>query len=375
MIYFDNSATSLIKPKEVKVAMSDALSGKYANPSRGAYGPALTAMNKIYQVRKSIAKLFGVEAMDIAFTPNITSSLNLVIKSLFNEKDHVITSVLEHNSVLRPLYQLQDRGMEISFLDCDDKFNLKYQDLEGLLRKNTRALIITQASNVVGNISDLEKIYAFTKKHKLLLIIDGAQGAGAIKTDLSKFENTIYCFTGHKSLYGPTGTGGIINRSFEKFKPVFSGGSGYRSFERHTPDIYPDIFEYGTINVHSIIGLGAGVDYLLKNPPYGKLEELSSYLYNSLKDIEGIKIYGDFEKNHLPILSFNLLDYDSALVSQILWEKLELCSRPNSHCAPLLHKRAGTEERGMVRLSLSTFNTKEEIDILKKFLEEMIVSK
>ena len=206
MIYFDNGATTLIKPESVLKEIVDDFN-KMGNPSRGSYTASEYSMDKVYGTRQKVAKLFGVSPMDVAFTYNITTSLNLVLKSLLTKEDHVITTILEHNSVLRPLYQLEDEGMGLSFVDVDENFDLKLEMLEELLQKNTKAVVITHASNVIGNVTDLERVYEFTKKHGLMLIIDGAQGAGAVDLDLSKFTNTIYCFTGHKCLYGPTGTG------------------------------------------------------------------------------------------------------------------------------------------------------------------------
>lgn len=371
MIYFDNGATTLVKPESVlKEIVADF--NKLGNPSRGSYTASEFSMDKVYGTRQKVAKLFNVSPMDVAFTYNITTSLNLVLKSLLTKEDHVITTLLEHNSVLRPLYQLEDQGMGLSFIDVDDHFNLKLEMLEELLQENTKAVVITHASNVIGNVTDLERVHEFTKKHGLILIIDGAQGAGAVKTDLSKFTNTIYCFTGHKCLYGPTGTGGIIKLGDFDFHPVFSGGSGFRSFERETPSVFPDVFEYGTINSGGIAALGAGIDYVMSKDTYKILSELKDYLYESMKTIKGIKIYGDFGKNHLPTLSFNIGDNPSGEVSRVLFEQLEVCSRPGSHCAPLVHKRAGTVDQGMVRFSLSTFNTKEEIDTVVEFLRSIV---
>lgn len=371
MIYFDNGATTLIKPQSVLDEMTLNFN-KMGNPSRGSSGPSLYSMDKVYNARKIVAKLFNVNPMEVAFTYNVTTSLNLVIKSLISKDDHVITTILEHNSVLRPLYQLEDMGLELSFVDVDEDFNLKLDSLESLLKKNTKAVVITHASNVIGNVTDLKRVYEFTKKHGLILIIDGAQGAGATELNLSEFQNTIYCFTGHKCLYGPTGTGGIIARGDFDFTPVFSGGSGFKSFERETPSIFPDVFEYGTVNSSGIAALAKGVEYVLDNDTYSNLKNLKDHLFSSMETLSGIKIYGKNSDFHLPTLSFNIGDIPSGEVSRVLWENLEVATRPGSHCAPLVHKRAGTVEQGMVRLSLSTFNTIEEIDEVVKFLQEMI---
>ena len=367
MIYLDNSSTSLIKPDVVAKTLYEAVaSRKFSNPSRGFYDEAINSSQAVYDVRETIADFFGIEdPLNIAFTANITTSLNLVLSSLFKKGDHLITSLTEHNSVLRPLYQLEDRGVELSFIDIDDNFNLKLEELDKYLRENTKAIVITAESNVSGAITDLDYLYDFAIDHDLLLIIDGAQAAGTVKIKFNerKYPRIIFCITGHKALFGPSGTGAIIDLSGEKFKNVFTGGSGVNSFDRYNPVDMPDVFEYGTINFHSIIALGAGVKFIDEvgiDKVSAKIHCLRKKLFCDIKDIPGIKLYSN-EKD-TSIVSFNYKDYASSEISEKLYKMSKIASRGGIHCAPLFHERVGTKNQGIVRLSLSYFNNEDEID-------------
>ena len=367
MIYLDNSSTTLIKPDVVAKTLYEAVaSKKFSNPSRGFYDESINSSEKVYDSREIIADFFGIEdPLNIAFTANITTSLNLVLSSIFKAGDHLITSLTEHNSVLRPLYQLEDKGVELSFIDIDDNFNLKLEELDKYLRENTRAIVITAESNVSGAMTNLDYIYDFAIDHDLLVIIDGAQVAGTakIKFNERKYPRLIFCLTGHKALFGPSGTGAIIDLSGEKFKNVFTGGSGVNSFDRFNPELMPDVFEYGTINFHSIIALAAGVKYIDEigiDEVSDKIHALRKKLFYGIKDIPGIKLYSN-EKDS-SIVSFNYKDYPSSKISEKLYEMSKIASRGGIHCAPLFHERVGTRNQGIVRLSLSYFNSEDEID-------------
>lgn len=367
MIYLDNSSTTLIKPDVVSKTLYDAIaSRKFSNPSRGFYDEAINSSQAVYDVREILADFFGLEdPLNIAFTANITTSLNLVLSSLFKKGDHIITSLTEHNSVLRPLYQLEDRGLELSFIDIDENYNLKLYELEKYLKKNTRAIVITAESNVSGAVTDLDYLYDFAIEHDLLLIVDGAQAAGTVKIKFNerKYPRLIFCLTGHKALFGPSGTGAIIDLSGEKFKNVFTGGSGVNSFDRFNPVEMPDVFEYGTINFHSIIALGAGVKFIDEigiDKVSTKIHDLRKNLFYGIKEIPGIKLYCN-EKDS-SIVSFNYKDYVSSEISEKLYKMSKIASRGGIHCAPLFHERVGTSNRGIVRLSLSYFNNEDEIN-------------
>lgn len=378
MIYFDNSATTLQKPIEVANAVYNSISSqKYGNPSRGSHDFSINALRGLYKTRFEIAKLFSIdEPLNIALTSNVTTGLNLVIRSLLNNTDHVISTDSEHNSVLRPLYQFQSRGGQVSFLKIDFKGNIILDELKKSLKKNTKALIITQASNVSGIATDIERVFDFCLENNLILIIDGAQGAGTLSLKFKgrEFPRTVYAFTGHKSLYGPQGTGGLIFVGDIVLKSVFSGGSGINSFSRTQPDILPDIFEYGTQNVHSNAGLFEGVKYINETGIENierNLYKLTKYFYDSVKNIDGVILYNDFSSRMAPIVSLNFKHYSSSELSDILWNKYEIATRPGSHCAPKYHESMGTRERGMVRFSFSTFNTFEEVDEVVNILRRL----
>lgn len=373
MIYLDNASTTLIKPESVGIAVMEGINSRnFANPNRGSYEMSLNSLRALYDLREDLGELFGVEALKVSLCANVTTALNLVLNSLLHENDHVITSMAEHNSVLRPLNHLKLKGVEVSYLPlAGDNIDLSY--LNKLLQKNTKAMCLTAMSNVSGQITNLKAAADFCKKHGLILIIDGAQAAGTMDLNLKDFDRTVLCFTGHKSLYGPEGTGGLALKGDIKFEEVFSGGGG-NSNEDHQSPFMPDIFEYGTINVHSNLGLLAGVKYV-KSLGIDKISkdlfELSSYLYKSLKSLEGIRLYGDHDYPHGPIVSFNYKDYASEEVADLLWQKGEIATRAKLHCAPLFHKAMGTDKRGMVRVSLSTFNSFEDVDKLIETLKNI----
>ena len=262
MIYLDNAATSLQKPKEVEEEMIRALH-TMGNPGRGAHDATLQAGRCVYQVREQLAQLFNAESADcIAFTSNATEALNTAILGLFQKGDHVITTVCEHNSVLRPLYRLQKQGVEVSFLSTDEQGILDYGKLPALIKENTKAVIVTHASNLTGNITDLECIKKEISHKDILLIADASQTAGILTIDVQKMGIDVLCFTGHKGLMGPQGTGGLYVRQGVKINPLKVGGSGIHSFDHDHPKAMPEHLEAGTLNVHGIAGLGGALNYL-----------------------------------------------------------------------------------------------------------------
>ena len=363
MIYLDNAATTIDKDESVARAVYQAIISKsFGNPSRGAYKVSLDALDLLMQTRKKVGSFFGMDnPLKVVLCQNITFALNFVIKSLFTRGDHVITSLSEHNSVLRPLYDLEKEGTEISFIGIKDDFSLDLEKIEKLVKKNTKALVITGASNVSGVLTDLDRAYEICKKNNLKLIIDGAQVAGYVPFDIKKYENSIFLFTGHKGLHAPQGTGGfIVNGDFD-FRQVFSGGSGFDSFSKTQPHILPDLFEPGTANVHSFAGLKSAIEFL-ENNSHDDINKLTKILYEGLKDIEGIKFYSNINLKHVPILSFNVKDIPANYIAMKLWDDYEICVRAGSHCAPLFHEKMKTKKQGIVRMSLSFYNTKEEIE-------------
>ena len=361
MIYFDNSATTLFKPSTVSLAVKHAIDN-FGNAGRSFHEPASLANHALYRTRELVAELIGLEdPLQIAFTSSATESLNLVVRSLVHPCDHVITSVAEHNSVLRPRYL---SGCSVSYVNCDCKGNLMIERIRSLIQKNTKVVVLAHGSNLTGNINDLARIRKICHDHKLILIADISQTFGAypMSSDLAD----IFCFTGHKSLYGPQGTGGIIVNGDFDFRCVKTGGSGDNSFDRLQYQGMPDIFEAGTMNIPGLYGLSKGIEFLLQegiDSIRRKEAKLLDRFYSGLRTIPGLIFYGDFStQDRLPIIALNLGKVLSTELAFKLWHDYQIATRAGSHCAPLLHKHFSTVEQGMVRFSFSYFNTEQEID-------------
>lgn len=366
MIYLDNAATTLHKPpQQVEQAMLDALRTA-GNPGRGAHEPTLHASRLVYAARCAVAKLLNApDPSCIAFTANATQALNTALGGLFRPGDHIITTVCEHNSVLRPLYRLRENGMSLSFTTADEKGRLQYDQWEGFLRPETRALVVTGASNVTGNGTDLARAAEFAHRHGLLLIADAAQTAGELPLNVQALGIDVLCFTGHKALLGPQGTGGLYVRPGLSVRPLVVGGSGVHSFDEQHPAQMPTALEAGTLNVPGLAGLCAGVEWILAQgvETLARREQaLTVLFYERIRDLPNVKIYGDPEMTpRAPIVSLNIGDEDSARIADILWEEYGICVRAGAHCAPLMHKALGTAEQGTVRFSFSHFNTEAEV--------------
>lgn len=375
MIYFDNAATTMHKPDCVAQAVTDAM-GFLGNAGRGIHSGALSASRIIYDTRAALAQLFGAETPErIAFTANSTESLNIAIKGVLNPGDHVITTALEHNSVLRPLYEMEDLGVELTILPADPMGNIRYEDFEKEIRCNTKAIVTTHGSNLTGNLLDISRIGEIASRHGLIYIVDGSQTSGVFDIDVQKMHIDILCFTGHKGLLGPQGTGGIYVREGVAIRPLLSGGSGVQTYLRSHPPQMPTLLEAGTLNGHGIAGLGAAIRYLREtglDTIRAKEQELMIAFYEAVREIPGITVYGDFStKKRCAIVSLNVRNYDSGEVSDALWAEYGIATRPGAHCAPLMHKALGTAEQGAVRFSFSHYNTKEEIKIAVAALWEL----
>ena len=365
MIYLDNAATTLHKPPQVEQAMLDALRTA-GNPGRGAHEPTLHASRLVYAARCAVAKLLNApDPSCIAFTSNATQALNTALGGLFRQGAHIIATICEHNSVLRPLYRLRENGMSLSFTTADEKGRLQYDQWEGFLRPETRALVVTGASNVTGNGTDLARAAEFAHRHGLLLIVDAAQTAGELPLNVQVLGIDVLCFTGHKALLGPQGTGGLYVRPGLSVRPLVVGGSGVHSFDEQHPAQMPTALEAGTLNVPGLAGLCAGVEWILAQgvETLARREQaLTVLFYERIRDLPNVKIYGDPEMTpRAPIVSLNIGDEDSARIADILWEEYGICVRAGAHCAPLMHKALGTAEQGTVRFSFSHFNTEAEV--------------
>lgn len=376
-IYLDNAATTIKKPASVAKAVYKAISsGEIGNAGRSSYSAAYTALQELYNARSAIAKLFNIKnPLNVSLCQNGSAALNMVLRSLFHnpENIHIITSTFEHNSVLRPLYQFREAKGAISI--CTPIPGTGQFDIEPLIQKNTKAVVINHASNVVGVVQDLKAVHSVCQKHGLIMIVDICQTAGLIPIDIASFSNSIFCFTGHKGLYGPQGTGGIILNGSFNLKPVFSGGSGHDSFNPKHPCLTPDVFEVGTMNVPSFIGLIKGIEYVMEkgiDEINKKVFSLRTYFLKEVEKIEKVRLYGSrYRATYSGVVSLNIEGKTSGEVSLALFEKYGIATRSGAHCAPLLHKYFRTEESGMVRFSFSSFNTKKELKVAIEALKEI----
>ena len=376
MIYLDNAATTQKKPPQVLEAMVEALQSM-GNSSRGTHGGALKSARSVFSARENISRLFnGPGPEQVVFTTNATEALNIALGGLFGKGDHVITTALEHNSVLRPLYRLEEEGIiELSIVPADKRGCVDYADFSRLIQSNTRAIVCTQASNLTGNALDLYKIGEIAHSSNLLFVVDSSQGAGVLPLDMEAMHISVLCFTGHKGLMGPQGTGGLCVAKDVDIRPLKVGGSGVQSYSHTHPTEMPTRLEAGTLNGHGLAGLAAGVEWLLEtgiDKIHAREVELAKRFYDGVKDIPGVKIYGDFSDwNRTAVVTLNLGDYDSGEVSDALWEDYEIATRPGAHCAPLMHMALGTVEQGAVRFSFSWFNTEEEVDTAINAVKEL----
>ncbi len=365
MIYFDNAATTMHKPEPVIHAVVQAMNF-LGNAGRGAHEASLDASRNIYGVRERISEFFhGEDPSRIAFTSNSTESLNTAIKGILDPGDHVVTTVLEHNSVLRPLYEMQEKGVEVTILPCDGYGMVYPEDFAAAVRPNTKAFICTHGSNLTGNVPDIRQIGKIARDRGIRFVVDASQTAGVFDIDVQKMNIDILCFTGHKGLLGPQGTGGMYVRTGVNVRPLKSGGSGVKTFEKKHPAQMPTALEAGTLNGHGLAGLGAAVDYLNQKGITSirkKEQELMEKFYLGVRDIPGVKVYGDFRTmERCAIVTLNIRDYDSGEVGDALYMDYGIAARTGAHCAPLMHQSLGTAEQGAVRFSFSHFNTEEEI--------------
>lgn len=366
MIYMDNAATTMHKPQEVLDAVINAMSSM-GNAGRGANEASLSASRIIYDTREKLCALFHAEdPRQIVFTANSTESLNVAIKGLLGPEDHVVTTMLEHNSVLRPLYEMAERGTELTVVRSSRLGTVKPEDIEAAIRPTTKMIVITNGSNLTGNYIDLKPIGEIARKHGVLLVVDASQTAGVFPVDVQEMNIDVLCFTGHKGLLGPQGTGGMYVRKGIAVRPLKSGGSGVQTFSRTHPVEMPTALEAGTLNGHGIAGLNAALSYLEQegiDKIRGREQELMWRFYNGVKDIPGVKVYGDYSvKERCAIVALNIGDYDSSEVSDELLTAYGISTRPGGHCAPLMHEALGTVEQGAVRFSFSHYNTDEEVD-------------
>ena len=373
MIYADYAATSATHPKCVIDAVVETLRCS-GNPGRGAHEETLKAGRIVLHARQQVASFFGVDDFrHVVFTSGITESLNTVVRGMLTEQDHVITTWAEHNSVLRPLYEKEKQGMELTITNPD------VYEIEKQIKHNTKMVIMTHGSNVTGDIYDIRSVGEICKKYGILLVLDSAQTAGVYPVSMRDDMIDILCFAGHKGLLGPQGIGGICIRKDLQIHPLKTGGTGIDSFSKEQPKNYPEALEAGTLNLPGIAGLAAGISYLNRTniETIRKKEvSLAKRFYDGIKNLQGIRLYGDFRDftKRSAIVSLNIGDYSSQRVSDELQQRFGIMTRSGAHCAPLVHKHFQTVDQGMVRFSFGYETTDVEvnqcIEAIKILVEE-----
>ena len=375
MIYLDNAATTLRKPQPVIDAVVAAMT-TLGNSARGTHDGSLSASRIIYGTREKLADFFGCPRPDhVAFTCNSTEALNTAICGLLCPGDHVISTDLEHNSVLRPLYRMEaERNVSLSFVPADRQGNLDYGDFERLIRPETKAIVCTHASNLTGNAVDIGRVGEIAHAHGLTFIVDASQTAGVLPIDMAAQHIDILCFTGHKSLMGPQGTGGLCLGERVNLRPWKVGGTGVQTYSRSQPEQLPTLLEAGTLNGHGIAGLSAALDYIRKvgmDTIREKEEALMRRFYAGVSAVPGVTVYGDFTAPRTAVAALNIRDYDSGEVADALSQDYGIATRSGAHCAPRMHRALGTEHQGAVRFSFGWFNTEAEIDTAIQAVKEL----
>lgn len=370
MIYLDNAATSFPKPSKVYEEVVNCMRYYCANPGRGSHNMAIKSALKIMEGRDLISEIFNIKnPLNIVFTSNATEALNIAIKGILKKGDHVISTVIEHNSVLRPLNSLARIGVEVTLISSDKAGFVNILDIKEEIRQNTKVIIVNHASNVLGSVQDINSIGRIAKKYGIMFIVDASQSAGTINIDVEKDNIDLLAFSGHKGLLGPQGTGGLYVREGLNLRVLKEGGTGSSSSSMIQPDELPDRFESGTLNTPGIAGLCAGLKFVRKigvSNIYNEEMKLMEQLIFELNRLSFIKIYGSTSlKNRTAVLSFNIEGIDASIVGEEL-NKSSIAVRTGYHCAALIHKVIGTENMGTVRISPGCFNTPKDIDNLIK---------
>lgn len=377
MIYLDHAATSLPKPEPVVMAVTAAMNC-LGNSGRGAHSASLGASRMIYETREALSDFFGGDGPEqVVFTPNATAALNMVIQGILNPGDRAVTTAMEHNSVLRPLYRMEKQGVSLCVVPADEKGRLSMERLEQELKPGTKALFCTHASNVTGNVNDLKTIGTMCRDRGILFVADVSQSAGILPIDMKEMAIDILCFTGHKGLLGPQGTGGICVRKGVSVRPLIVGGSGILSYSREHPAQMPVALEAGTLNGHGIAGLKAALTYIREQGQdilRKKELELMWYFYDQVSRLSQVTVYGDFSSRkalRTPVVSLNIGEEDSGWAAGELAERYGIQTRAGAHCAPLMHEALKTRDRGAVRFSFSHLNTREEAEMAVYAVEQL----
>ena len=369
MIYFDNAATSWPKPPGVSEAIVHFLDLVGASPGRSGHRLALKAGRIVYNTREALAEFFNApDPLRIVFTHNITEALNVALKGILRPGDHVVTSSMEHNSMMRPLRELERNGIELTVVPCSPEGLLNPAHVEAAIQSNTVMIALNHASNVVGTIQPVAEVGRIARQHGLLFLLDTAQTAGAYPIDMLYDNVDLLAFTGHKSLYGPTGTGGLIlgeRVNIDNFEPLSRGGTGSRSEEEEQPQFLPDMLESGTMNTAGLAGLFASVSWLMERGVHTIREHemmLTHQLIDGLHKIPGVTVHGMHDaQRQTATVSFNIAGLEPSDVGLRLDDGYKVMCRVGLHCAPAAHKTLGTFPGGTVRFGLGAFNTPEQV--------------
>lgn len=368
-IYCDNGATSYPKAPFVGETVLDYINNIGCNVNRGVYSTSFKAENTVYETRELICDLFNFKtAENVVFTQNITTSLNVVLKGLLREGDNVVVSSMEHNAVMRPLTSMKQRGVTITKVNGNILGEISIEDIENAISENTKAIVMTHASNVCGTVLPIRKIGELCKKYNKIFIVDSAQTAGVLDIDIKRDNIDILCFTGHKGLLGPQGIGGFLIKEelVERVSPLIEGGTGSLSELEVQPTYMPDKFESGTPNVPGIFGLNASLNYLLKTgleSIYNKEIDLTSRFIEKIMNIDEKLLIGKKDiVDRTAVVSLDFKDLDNGIVCHNLDKNYGISTRSGLHCAPSAHKTLNTFPRGTVRFSFGHFNSYEDID-------------
>lgn len=368
MIYLDNAATSYIKPENVLRTVCEATYKNSANAGRGGYDAAIKSSEILYETREKIAELFAVDNPErIVFCKNTTEALNFGIKGVMSRGGHVITTSMEHNSVVRPIATMEKQNISCSILQADKDGKIDVSKLAKMIKPQTKLIVMTHSSNVCGNIYDIEAAAKIARNNRVLFMVDAAQSAGSVPIDAGNVD--LLAFPGHKGLMGPMGTGGLYVREGVNIKSIIEGGTGSLSESLAQPDFFPDMLESGTQNVPAIAGLGAACDFVLKNGIRNIRayeDELVKRFEEKVRNMDGVTVYGSGDKT--AITALNICGADCVEVAQRLAVDYGICVRAGLHCAILAHKSLETEDLGCVRFSFGYFNTPKEVDFAAEAL-------
>lgn len=380
VIYLDNAATTYPKPDSVYLAMDHFHRYMGGNPGRGGNQQSIQAGSVVLETREALARFFNIkDCLNIAFTANITESLNIGLKGVLRPGDHVITSSMEHNAVARPLFTLRQQGIEWTLVDCAADGSLDPEDIRRALKPNTRMICTLHASNLTGTIMPIREIGSIARSAGIIYMVDSAQSAGVLPIDVNIDNIDILAFTGHKGLFGPQGTGGIYINPAIKIRPFKEGGTGSFSEYLEQPDFMPDVLESGTLNTPGIAGLGAGVAFINEQGMdniYQHEQRLLIQLIDGLQQIKGIKLYGPADpRRQTAVLAFNIEGMDCGELSSRLDYEFGIITRSGIHCAPLAHQTVGSFTSGSCRLSPGYFNTSEDIVITLQAFEKITMQK